>query len=154
MTIRVAFYVLHMLKTTMLFYRRRIIASLFSVYFLLYLLSPICYTEDGLPGASVYQANLNTKSVRVIWELILSKHLTPEDAGSNQPNVQLLIKKARALVSSNNIVKPTPSKPAEFDYNDNTFPQNFFTLSYQDTKPECRTGSYLSVSGISPPFLS
>jgi hypothetical protein len=136
--------------------KRHIVTFLFSIYFALYVLSPICYTEDGLSGnnAAAYQTNLNLKGIRIIWELILSKHLTNKDAERSQPNVQFLIKKARALVVSNSIVNLTPSESAEFDYNDSIFSSNFYTPIDHHTKPEYRTGSYLSVSGISPPSFS
>jgi hypothetical protein len=153
---RVAFYALHMLIITMSFCKRRIIAFLFSVYFLLNVLSPICYTEDGPSenNATGYQTNLSTKSIRVIWELILSKHLTHKDAESSRPNVQLLIRKTRTLVSSNNIVELIPSESAEFDCNGITYSRNSHASSDQRTKPEYRTGLYHSVSGLSPPSFS
>jgi hypothetical protein len=136
--------------------KRRIIAFLFSIYFLLFVLSPVCFTVDGQAGnnAIFHQTNLNTKNIRVVWELILSKYSANNDDEGSRTNVQLLIRKARALVSSNSIVKLTPSESAEFDYSDNTFSQNFHVSLDQRTKPECRTGSYLSVSGLSPPTFS
>ena len=145
-----------MLKITMSFCKRRKIAFLFSIYFLLYVLSPFCFTEDGPfeDNLTAYQTNHNTKNIRIIWELILSKHLTHKDTESSQPNVQLLIRKARTLVSSNNIVNLTPSEFSEFDYNEIIFFHNFHISLDQRNKPEYRAGSYLSVSGLSPPSFS
>lgn len=153
---RVALNVLHMLQKTMPLFKRRIIAFLFSIYFLLYVLSPICFAEDGQAGndAIFHQTNLSAKSIRVVWELMLSKHSARKEDENGRTNVQLLIRKARALVSSNNIIKLTPSESAEVDYNGINFSMNFYTPVERPAKPECRTGSYLSVSGLSPPLFS
>lgn len=145
-----------MLKTTMQVKTRHIITLLFSIYFSLFVLSPICYTADGLSeeNGADYQAHINITSLHVIWELKLSKYLPRKNAGSSKQNVRLLIKKARALVSSNYIEKLSSSGSAEFDYSDIIFSLNFHSSLGQYAKSEYRTGSYLVVSGLSPPYFS
>jgi len=155
--VKVAFNGFYMLKKTMKFQGKRIAVLLFSVYFLSYVLSPFCLAEDGIPESSLtsYKTNHNEKNIRVIWELILSNFFHEKNENENsRSNVQILIKKGRALVSSGNFVKLSPSGSAEFDYNDIIFPLKYYSSSDQHTKPEYQTGSYLSVSGLSPPSLS
>ncbi|MDA8214659.1 MAG: hypothetical protein M0Z64_05210, partial [Nitrospiraceae bacterium] len=75
-----------MVKINMQRRKRHIITFLFLVYFLLYVVSPLCYAEDGLSedstitDAAKYDTPLIPPlsrgelkgGVRVIWELILS----------------------------------------------------------------------------------
>jgi len=154
--VKVAFNGFYMLKKTMKFQGKRIVILLFSVYFLFYVLSPFCLAADGIPENSLtsYNSNHNAKNIRVIWELILSNFFNGNENESSRSNVQILIKKARALVSSGNVVKLTPSGSAEFDYNDIAFSLKYYSSSDEHTKPDYQTGSYLSVSGLSPPFFS
>ncbi|RJQ56807.1 MAG: hypothetical protein C4526_00865 [Nitrospiraceae bacterium] len=156
MIVKVAFSGSYVLKKTMNILKKNIFILLFSVYFLFYILSPLCLAEDGIPESSSdsFKTTLNAKNIRVIWEMVLSDFFSSSEDESGRANVHILIKKARALVSSNSIVKQTPSESSEFDCSDFAFTRGFYSLSDRYTKPEYRTGSYSSVSGLSPPFLS
>ena len=138
----------------MIFRKRNIFNFLFLVYFLLYVISPICYAEDGLNEKFIiaHETKQDTKNLRVIWELILSKLLRKDYSENNDSGVQLIIKKARAVLSSNNITK---TAQAEFEVADNAatpYAVSSDVLSpLADPKPQ--NGSYLSFSGLSPPVV-
>jgi hypothetical protein len=143
-------------KETMLFRKRHAVAVLFSIYFLFYVLSPFCFTKDGLNdgNGSSYQLNLSLKNIRVVWGLFLPGRDKQKDTAGGGNNVQLLIRKARALVGTNSVVKFTPPEYAEFVFNEIDFsPRSRASLALY-ARPEYRTASYLSVSGLSPPSLS
>jgi len=136
--------------------KRHAVTILFSVYFLFYVLSPFCFTNDGLSDSSesAYRLNLSIKNIRVVWGLFLSGSDEQKDEGGSRHNVQLLIRKARALVSTNSIVKFTPPESAEFVFNEIDFSPKFCTSLSRYTRQEHRTGFCLSVSGLSPPYFS
>lgn len=140
----------------MLFRKRHAVAMLFSINFLLYVVSPLCFTIDGLADRndSAYQLNHRINNLRVVWELFLSGPDLQNDAGGSRHNVQLLLKKAHALVSTHSIVKCAPSESAEYVFHEIDFtPKSCSSLS-RYAIPEHQTGSLPSVSGLSPPFFS
>lgn len=142
-----------MVKINMQSRKRHIITLLFLVYFLLYVVSPLCYAEDGLSEDSTitHAAKYDIKNIRVIWELILSKLSQKEDREDNHSGVHFFIKKARAVLSSNNTVKTAQSE-SEVISLDNLFPRVesvAFYIEFTDADPQ--QGFYSSFSGLSPP---
>lgn len=135
--------------------KRYIFIFLFLVYFLLYVVSPLCYAEDGLSEDSTitHAAKHDTKKIRVIWELILSKLSHKENAEDSRSGVHFFAKKARAVLSSNNIVKASQSESEVPPLNDH-FPRmesvTFFT-GFADA--DSQQGFYSSFSGLSPPSV-
>lgn len=145
--------------------KRYILTFLFLVYFLLYVVSPLCYAEDGLSEDSTitHAAKYNTSlipplsrgelkgGVRVIWELILSRLSQKEDTEDSRSGLHFFIKKARAVLNLNNTVKAAQSEsevPPLSDY----FPRIesiTFSAGIADADPQC--GFYSSFSGLSPP---
>lgn len=153
---QVALLRIYVLKKTMRFRKRHALTMLFSVYFLLYVLSPFCFTKVSLSDSSenAYQLNLSIKELRVVWELFLSGTDKQNDTEDSGHSVQLLIKKARALVNKNSPAKFNPSDSAEFVFNLIDFSPKYFASVPGHVKHEYRTGFYLSLSGLSPPSLS
>lgn len=129
---------------------------LFSIYFLFYVLSPFCFTNDGLSegGESTYQLNFNMKNLRVVWGLFLSAPDKQRDPGAGGYDVQVLIRKARALVTTNSIVKFAPSDSAEFVFSEIDFSPQGCTSSARYSTGEHPAGPCLRVSGLSPPYFS
>ncbi|RJR16318.1 MAG: hypothetical protein C4581_10265 [Nitrospiraceae bacterium] len=125
---------------------------LFSIYFLLYVLSPFCFTKASLSDSSENAYQL--KEIRVVWELFLSGTDKQKDAEDSGHSVQLLIKKARALVNKNSPAKFNPSDSAELIFNLIDFSPKYFASVPGHVKHEYRTGFYLSLSGLSPPSFS
>lgn len=134
--------------------KRYIFTFLFLVYFLLYVVSPLCYAEDGLSEDSTitHAAKFNIKNIRVIWELILSKLSQKEDAEDSRSGVHFFIKKARAVLSSNNTVKAAQQSESEVPPLNDHFPRMesvTFFAGVADADPQ--RGFYSSFSGLSPP---
>ncbi|MEW6602274.1 MAG: hypothetical protein AB1499_14980 [Nitrospirota bacterium] len=133
--------------------KRHVSTFLFSIFFLLYVASPFCFTKEGLPtegDPSAYQLNFSIKNIRVVWELFHSGHDRQRDSDGSH-DVQLLIKKARAVVSTNGNVKYTVSESAESGFNEIIYPQKIYTPLTLDDIPSSRSVIHLSVSGLSPP---
>lgn len=133
--------------------KRHIFGILFFIYFLLYVVSPFCYAEDRLNENSTvtHAAKYDIKKIRVIWELILSKLSQKEDAEDSHSGVHFFIKKARAVLSSNNTVKASQSESEVPPLNDH-FPRVesvTFSAGVADADPQ--KGFYSSFSGLSPP---
>lgn len=142
-----------MVKINMQSRKRHTITLLFIVYFILYVVSPLCYAEDRLSEDSTitHAAKYGIKNIRVIWELILSKLSQKEDREDNHSGVHFFIKKARAVLSSNNTVKAVKSESEVLSLN-NLFPRVesvAFYIEFTDADPE--SGFYSSFSGLSPP---
>ncbi len=133
--------------------KRYIITFLFLIYFLLYVVSPLCYAEDGLSEDStiMHAAKYDIKNIRVIWELILSKLAQKEDAEDNSSGVRFFIKKGRAVLSSNNTVNVAQSE-SEAPLFDVYYPRiESGTLFAWVTDADPQHGFYSSFSGLSPP---
>lgn len=133
--------------------KRYIFTFLFLIYFLLYVVSPLCYAEERLSegGLITHATKHNTKNIRVIWELILSGLFQKENPEDRGPDVHFLIKKARAVLSSSNILK-TAQQESESSYLSN------FNFSGEVSPPLIHSvniapqkGFYRSFSGLSPP---
>jgi len=147
--------------------KRYIITFLFLIYFLLYVVSPLCYAEDRLSedSAITHAAKYNTPlipplssrelkgGVRVIWELILSKLAQKEDTEGSRPGVHFFIKKARAVLSSNNTVKAAQSGSEVPPLNDYFLQMESVTFSAGFTDADPQQGFYSSFSGLSPPLV-
>jgi hypothetical protein len=137
------------------FRKRYIITFLFLVYFLLYVVSPLCYAEDRLSEDSTitHAAKHNTKNIRVIWELILSKLAQKEDTEDSRPGVHFFIKKARAVLNSNNTVKAAQSECAVSSFNNLVFFEESLTPLFLLPEPIPQKGFHSSFSGLSPPHV-
>ncbi|MFN3479444.1 MAG: hypothetical protein ACK415_03570 [Thermodesulfovibrionales bacterium] len=134
--------------------KRHFITFLFLFYFSFYVISPLCYTENGISEdtAITHATKHSTKKIRIIWELILSKLSQKEDAADNGSEVQFFVKKARAVLSSNNIEKTAQSESEVLSF-DNPFPpveSVAFHIEFADTDPQ--SGFFSSFSGLSPPY--
>jgi hypothetical protein len=137
----------------MIFRKRNIIKFLFLIYFLLYVVSPFCYAEDRISEDSTitHTAKHNTKNIRVIWDLILSKLAQKENAEDNSSGVQFFIKKARAVLSSDNTVKAAQSESEVPPLNDHFPRMESVTFSAEFTDADPQKGFHSSFSGLSPP---
>lgn len=135
--------------------KRHIITFLYLSYFLLYVVSPLCYAEDRLSEDSTITdaAKYNIKNFRVIWELILSKLSLKEDAEESSSAVQFFIKKARAILSSNNTVKVIQPECAVSSFNCLYFFQKSLIPLFLLQKPNPQKECYSSFSGLSPPLV-
>jgi len=146
-----------MIKKTMHFQKRHILTLLFSAYFLLYVLSPLCFAQDGLHDDSpvVYKTYPNTKNIRVIWELILTNIYKKgqDNNGNRQAHVQLLLKKAKALVNSGSTVKLSKSVSAEIFPGDIWSYPGYAASFVPFEKPLFQGFTCLLSSGLSPPAV-
>lgn len=147
--------------------KRYIFTFLFLVYFLLYVVSPLCYAEDGLSEDSTitHAAKYNTPlipplsrgelkgGVCVIWELILSKLSQKEDREDSHSGLHFFIKKARAVLSSNNIVKAAQSESVVPQLNDHFLRIESVTFSSGVADADPQKGFYSSFSVLSPPCV-
>jgi hypothetical protein len=147
------------------FRKKYTITFLFLFYFLLYVVSPLCYAEDRISEDSIitHAAKYNTPlipplsrgelkgGVRVIWELILSKFSQKEDAEDGSPDVRFFIRKARAVLSSNNTIKVAQSESGAPPLNDHFQRIESVTFSAEFTDVDPQRGFYSSFSGLSPP---
>jgi hypothetical protein len=120
---------------------------------LLYVVSPFCYAEDRISEDSTitHAAKYDIKNIRVIWELILSKLSQKEDTEDNRSGVHFFIKKAKAVISSNNTVKAAQSESELPQLNDH-FPRIesvTFSTVFANANPQ--QGFYSLFSGLSPP---
>jgi hypothetical protein len=133
--------------------KRYIFTFLFLFYFLLYVVSPLCYAEDRISKDSTitHAAKHNTKNIRVIWELILSKLSQKEDTEDSSSGVHFFIKKARAVLSSNNTAKAAQSESEVPPLNDYFQRIESVTFSAEFTDADPQQGFYSSFSGLSPP---
>lgn len=151
----------------MIFRKKNIIKFLLPVYFLLYIVSPLCYAEDRLSEdssinhAAKYNASLPSpltmgesgEGISVIWELILPNRSHKKDTEDRCPGVHFFIKKGRAVLSSKNTIKAAQLEseaPSLTDY----FPRIESVISSAgvvDAAPQ--HGFYSSFSGLSPPRI-
>lgn len=137
--------------------RRNILGILFFIYFLFYVLSPLCYAEDGLKKsdggyAITYAAKYGTKNIHVIWEFVLSTLFQKENRENNNSGVQLIIKKDRAVLGSNGIVKIVQPELTETKCNALIYTyEGLSTPAVQLPDYDCRNGFYRLSSGLSPP---
>ncbi len=144
-----------MVKLNMQLCKRNIITFLFLFYFLLYVVSPFCYAEDRLSedSAITHTAKYDIKNIRVIWELILSKLSQKENTEDSRSSVHFFIKKARAVLSSNNTVKAAQPESEVPPLNDH-FPRVesvTFSAWFTDAGPQ--HGFRSLFSGLSPPLV-
>lgn len=133
--------------------KRYIFTFLFLAYFLLYAVSPLCYANDILSeeGLITHSTKHNTKNIRVIWELILSGLFQKENPEDSRSGAHFFIKKARAVLSSSNILK-TAQQESESSYLSNfNFSGEVFPPLYHSVNIAPQKGFYRSFSGLSPP---
>lgn len=146
-----------MIKKTMPFQKRHVLTLVFSAYFVLYVLSPMCFTQDGVTDEVpvAYQANSGTKNIRIIWELVLSNIFSQRhnEKENSQPHVQLLIKKARALTSTGSTPKFTKSGFAGISPDDIFMQSRYVSLFVCDSDTSFQGITCLKSSGLSPPAV-
>ena len=118
-------------------------------------MSPLCYADDELNGdiTITHGAKQDTKNLRVIWELFLSKLLRKGYSENNDSGVRLIIKKARAVLNSNNIAKTAQTEFEAADFNAPSPYVAYTDALSQLADPKPQNGSYLSFSGLSPPVV-
>ncbi|MBI4687823.1 MAG: hypothetical protein HY756_08610 [Nitrospirae bacterium] len=82
------------------------ISKLFLVYFLFYVVSPVCCAGSQLTEdfAITSETSRNVNNVHIVWELIFLK-LTKDKDAKDPLNVHFLIKKKRAVLRTNNLLK-------------------------------------------------
>ena len=138
----------------MSFRKGNIIRLFFLVYFIIYVISPLCYAEDRLTESSAITRNAkyNIKNIRVIWELTLSRLFQKENQEDSRSGAHFFIKKARAVLCFNKSVK-TLQPDSELPYL-NSFVFNTENVSFlPPTKSIASQNLFLSIfSGLSPPF--
>ena len=137
------------------FWKKHIL-KVFFTYFLVYVLSPFCYMGN-LPNENTIIASKtrhDTRNIRVIWELVFSEFFQPEDANDSSSDVRFLIKKARAILRTDNILKVSQSELTVSASEDDSinFLEPLIQL-LQFTKPDYKAGFYTLFSGLSPPSV-
>lgn len=87
--------------------KRDILIFLFLIHFLFYAVSPICYADDQLSegGTIICRPGVGIKNGFFTWELIFSKFIYHNASSGSLPTIQFIIKKARAILESNDITK-------------------------------------------------
>lgn len=93
----------------MKFRKTKFLIFLFLTHFIFYAVSPICYAEDKLIENSSIASKTEDgdKKVVFMWDLIVSKLLCHKNSPESLPNIQILIKKARAILQTNTLTKIT-----------------------------------------------
>ncbi len=95
--------------------KRFILSSLFLVYYVVYAISPLCYTcsvkriVDGLDGASGMPASLHNLHIFLV-EVICAKVDSINENDHANSTVRVLISKKRAVLPENAGVKYAPSE--------------------------------------------
>lgn len=92
------------------------------------------------------------KIFRLYGHCFFLKFFPQKDDDNSQSNGYLLIKKPRAVLVSNTIVKLTQSVTAIFSSNNIFFSLEPLISFVQSIDPLPEDGYYLSFSGLSPPF--
>ncbi|MFH1701889.1 MAG: hypothetical protein ABIB41_00475 [Nitrospirota bacterium] len=89
--------------------KTKLLIFLFLTHFIFYAVSPICYAEDKISenGSIANKTEESNKKVVFMWDLIVSKLLYHKNSSGSLPTIQLLIKKARAILETNTIIKIT-----------------------------------------------
>lgn len=135
--------------------RRNTFSLIFLIFFCCYVISPICYIDNRLnhTGKILNKKNFDIKRIGVVWEFLISKLFSKENTEESRSNVKFLIKKARAILSSNSIEK------ISFDKYLLSYAVNFTTQEGSDASTDNLSsqspdaGYILTFSGLSPPLL-
>lgn len=136
--------------------KRRIFKFLLLIYFLIYVVSPLCYTGDQLyeDCIIIHETKNNTKNIVFIWGLIISKIFQQEDSADDpSDNVRLLLKKKRAVLWSNNTTKIKQSESAVSTPNEFISPIEPLRTLVELTNSTPQNSSHPSFSGLSPPIV-
>src|SRR3990172_11182992 len=99
-----------MLYITMPLKKGKIFTFLFIFYFLFYVVSPLSHSLTQLDDATVTtgEKKCETKGIRLFFgELIWLKFFQKKEHQGSSDNFRVLIKKARAILKSNNTIKLT-----------------------------------------------
>lgn len=137
------------------FWKKHIL-KVFFTYFLVYVLSPFCYMGNQPNENTIIASKTrhDTRNIRVIWELVFSEFFQPEDANDSSSDVRFLIKKARAVLRTDNILKISQSELTVSASEDDSinFLEPLIPL-LQFTKLYYKAGFYTLFSGLSPPSV-
>jgi hypothetical protein len=129
---------------------------IFLIFFCCYVISPICYVDNRLhhTGEILNKANFDIKRIGVVWEFLISKLFSKENSEDSRPNVRFLIKKARAVLSSNSIEKISFAKYLLSFAVTFTNPEGSYASTDKLSSSSPDAGYILTFSGLSPPLLS
>jgi hypothetical protein len=131
---------------------------LFAAYFALYSISPVCYAGGSSAGYDYMvskDGRTGSGGLIVVWKLLLTRLLASAHCEDDALQVNFIIKKARAVISPQNILKENvPERTAYFQPR----PQVFFEEGplFDDTPivTACaQTGLYVLFSGPPPPSV-
>jgi hypothetical protein len=138
----------------MKFRKLKLLIFLLLTHFIFYAVSPICYTEDKLSegGEIANKTENGNKKVVFLWDLIVSKLLYNKNSSENLPNIQILIKKARAILQTNTISKITQEYSASVEKIFVSPVTQFQILLIQTSCPIYKDFVPL-FSGLSPPTV-
>jgi hypothetical protein len=138
----------------MKFRKLKLLIFLLLTHFIFYAVSPICYTEDKLSegGEIANKTENGNKKVVFLWDLIVSKLLYNKNSSENLPNIQILIKKARAILQTNTISKITQEYSASVEKIFVSPVTQFQILLIQTPCPTYKDFVPL-FSGLSPPTV-
>lgn len=138
----------------MKFRKLKLLIFLLLTHFIFYAVSPICYTEDKLSegGEIANKTENGNKKVVFLWDLIVSKLLYHKNSSENLPNIQILIKKARAILQTNTISKITQEYSASVEKIFVSPVTQFQILLIQTPCPTYKDFVPL-FSGLSPPTV-
>jgi hypothetical protein len=138
----------------MKFRKLKLLIFLLLTHFIFYAVSPICYTEDKLSegGEIANKTENGNKKVVFLWDLIVLKLLYHKNSSENLPNIQILIKKARAILQTNTISKITQEYSASVEKIFVSPVTQFQILLIQTPCPTYKDFVPL-FSGLSPPTV-
>lgn len=145
-----------MLYITMSLNKGKIFTFLFIFYFLFYAVSPLSHSLTQLDDATVTtgEKNCETKGTRLLFgELIWLKFFQKKEHQGSSDKFRLMIKKARAILKSNNTIKLT-QKYAIPDKNVFVLSLTRFYVSFIPDHLSSYHGFPCLFSGLSPPFQS
>ena len=145
-----------MLYITMSLKKGKIFTFLFIFYFLFYVVSPLSHSLTQLDDATATtgEKKCETKGIRLFFgELIWLKFFQKKEHQGSSDNFRLLIKKARAILKSNNTIKLT-QKYAIPDKNVFVLSLTRFYVSFVPDHLSSYNGFPSLFSGLSPPFPS
>ncbi len=135
--------------------KRGIVTFLFLVYYLLYVVSPLYYTDDSINEDSVvtHASRYKILNVRIIWEIIFSRLSHSESKRSCGSGIMFFIKKTRAILNSNNPVRDSQQECIISSFDTSIFEKNPLIPLFLLPEVISQKGFYSSFSGLSPPHV-
>lgn len=145
-----------MLKIDVMKFRNsHIFHTLFLACFAFYVISPFCYIGKNIEENSIsaYSTQQNSSRIGVVWELFFGTGAQQNSKEGSQSNVHFLIKKARAVLNSNNPEKIPLHESALCITVDHISLDGYSDHPVQLTPHFPDDVHPLSFSGLSPPAL-